>query len=68
MNNDKIVKTNEGGLDRGLRVLAGVVLLGLAVTGVLGPWAYLGVVLLATGVLGWCPLYRVLGINTCPRR
>ena len=68
MDNHKIVKTNEGGLDRGLRVLAGVVLLGLAATGVLGPWAYLGVVPLVTGALGWCPLYTVLGINTCPRR
>lgn len=67
-NNSKIVKTNEGTLDRGLRVLAGLALLAMAVTGVLGPWAYIGVVPLLTGALGWCPLYTLLGINTCPRR
>jgi len=65
---NKIVKTNEGSLDRGLRVLAGLALLAMAVTGVLGPWAYIGVVPLLTGALGWCPLYTLLGINTCPRR
>lgn len=67
-NNSKIVKTNEGTLDRGLRVLAGLALLAMAVTGVLGPWAYIGVVPLLTGALGWCPLYTLLGVNTCPRR
>ncbi|MBH9578124.1 DUF2892 domain-containing protein [Inhella sp. 1Y17] len=62
------MKPNEGGLDRGLRVVAGLALIGLAVTGVLGPWAYIGIVPLATGALGWCPLYTVLGINSCPRK
>lgn len=59
------MKRNEGSLDRGLRVTAGVALIGLAVSGLLGPWAYIGVVPLATGLMGWCPLYTVLGINTC---
>ena len=59
---------NEGSLDRGLRVALGLVLLGLAATGQLGLWAYVGVVPLATGLMGWCPLYTLLGINTCPRR
>ncbi len=62
------MKANEGNLDRLLRIAAGVVLLGLAVTGTLGPWAYIGLVPLATGLLGWCPLYTVLGINTCKLR
>lgn len=59
---------NEGRLDRALRVGAGLVLVGLAATGTLGAWAWIGVVPLATGLLGWCPLYTVLGINTCARR
>ncbi|WP_374434266.1 DUF2892 domain-containing protein [Inhella sp.] len=63
-----MLKPNSGGLDRGLRVVGGLALVGLAVTGVLGPWAYLGVVLLATGAIGWCPLYTVLGVNSCPHQ
>lgn len=59
---------NEGRLDRALRVGAGLVLVGLAASGTLGAWAWIGVVPLATGLLGWCPLYTVLGINTCARR
>jgi len=64
------MKTNEGTLDRGLRVAAGLVLLGLTLGGIIGPWGYLGIVPLATGLVGMCPLYALLGINTCaaPRR
>ena len=56
---------NEGTLDRVLRVLLGLALLGLTVTGTIGAWGWIGVVPLLTAALGWCPLYRVLGINTC---
>ncbi|MDR9391819.1 MAG: DUF2892 domain-containing protein [Trueperaceae bacterium] len=62
---------NEGPLDRAVRVVIGIVLLALPVFGVaaggLG-WAagIVGVVLIATGALGYCGLYRVLGVNTCP--
>lgn len=62
------MERNEGSLDRGLRITAGVALIGAAVSGLLGPWAYVGVVPLATGLLGWCPLYTVLGIKTCKVR
>jgi hypothetical protein len=62
------MKTNEGTLDRALRVLAGLALIGLAATGTVGAWGYLGVVPLLTGAVGFCPLYTVLGINTCPTR
>ena len=62
------MKKNEGALDRTLRVLAGLVLVALAATGTLGLWAWLGVIPLLSGLIGWCPLYTVLGINTCPRR
>jgi hypothetical protein len=61
-------KTNVGGIDRILRILAGLVLLGLALTGTIGVWGYIGLVPLATGVLGSCPLYSVLGFNTCPMK
>jgi hypothetical protein len=57
--------TNTGTLDRALRVIAGLTLSVLAATGTLGPWAWIGVVPLATGLLGWCPAYSLLGIKTC---
>lgn len=59
------MKTNEGKLDRTLRVIAGLVLIGLAVTGTIGVWGYIGVVPLLTGAIGLCPLYSFLGINSC---
>jgi len=59
------MKSNVGGIDRGVRIVAGVVLIGLTVTGTVGVWGWLGVVPLATGLLGWCPPYSMLGINTC---
>jgi hypothetical protein len=49
-----------------LRVGAGLLLIGLAATGTVGAWGYIGVVPLLTGAIGMCPLYTVLGINTCP--
>jgi len=62
------MKTNEGTLDRGLRIAAGLVLIALAATGVIGQWGYIGVVPVLTGAIGFCPLYSMLGINTCPVR
>lgn len=59
------MKINEGTVDRVLRVLAGIVLLGLTLTGTIGAWGYIGPIPLATGAVGMCPLYTILGINTC---
>ena len=59
------MKSNVGGLDRILRIALGLVLIGLAVTGTIGVWGWLGVVPLATGAIGWCPPYAMLGWNTC---
>jgi hypothetical protein len=59
------MRTNEGGVDRALRAVAGVALLGLTATGMIGSWGWIGVVPLATAAIGWCPLYTMLGINTC---
>jgi len=59
------MKTNVGGADKILRIVAGIALLAWAVFG--GPvWAWIGIVPLATGLLGWCPAYTMLGMNTCP--
>ena len=62
------MKTNEGVIDRMLRIVAGLVLLGLAATGTVGWWGWLGIVPLATGLIGWCPVYTLLGLNTCPMK
>lgn len=60
------MKTNIGTLDRVVRIVAGLVLVGLAVAGTIGPWGYIGVALLLTGFVRVCPAYSLLGINTCP--
>ena len=60
------MKVNEGVIDRSLRVVTGLVLIALAATGTVGLWGYVGVVPLLTGAVGMCPLYSLLGINTCP--
>lgn len=57
-------KKNVGTIDRVLRVIVGVVLIGLAAAGIIGWWGYIGVVPLLTGVISSCMLYTLLGINT----
>ena len=59
------MKRNVGGFDRILRIVVGVALIGLAVTGTVGLWGYIGVVPLATGAIGWCPAYLPFGLKTC---
>jgi hypothetical protein len=60
------MKINVGSVDRALRVGVGAVLIGLAIAGVVGAWGYIGVLPLATGLFRFCPLYALLGVNTCP--
>ncbi len=61
------MKLNVGGIDRVLRIAAGLGLVAWAAVG--GPvWAWIGVVPLATGAIGWCPVYPLLGMNTCPMK
>ena len=62
------MKANVGGLDRALRVIAGFVLIALAAMGTIGWWGWLGVIPLATGLFSFCPLYTLLGFNSCPVR
>ena len=59
---------NEGGLDRALRIIAGLAILSLAFVGPKTAWAYLGFVPLATGLIGFCPAYALFGIRTCPAK
>jgi Protein of unknown function (DUF2892) len=65
---ERDMKTNEGSIDRALRVIAGLVLIALTLTGAIGVWGWIGVVPILTGLLGWCPAYTMLGINTCPMK
>ncbi|MGE4244064.1 MAG: DUF2892 domain-containing protein [Ramlibacter sp.] len=60
------MKTNVGTLDRVLRIGAAIVLFVLYATGTLGAWSIVvGLVLLVTGLVRFCPAYRLLGIRTC---
>ncbi|MDR7023927.1 Protein of unknown function [Pseudomonas peli] len=59
------MKANVGTLDRSLRIAAGLILLGLSLSGVIGLWGLIGIVPLATGLFRFCPLYPLLGISTC---
>ncbi len=58
--------TNEGSVDRIIRVVIGLGLLSIVFVGPKTPWGWIGVVPLATGILGFCPLYKLVGLNTCP--
>lgn len=60
------MKTNEGTIDRALRIIAGLALIALAATGTVGAWGWIGIVPLATGTLRFCPLYPLLGFSSCP--
>ena len=62
------MKTNVGGIDRILRVVLGLVLIGLTLSGTIGVWGWLGLVLVGTAAFGFCPLYPLLGLNTCPMK
>ncbi len=59
------MKINVGTIDKILRIVVGIALVGWALSG--GPlWAWIGIVPLATALIGWCPAYSLFGISTCP--
>ena len=60
------MKTNVGGIDKILRIVVGIALIAMAALGVVGTWGWIGVVPLLAGLLGTCPAYSLLGMNTCP--
>lgn len=59
------MKSNVGGIDRILRIVVGIALIALTLTGTIGNWGWLGLLPLATGLIGWCPPYTIFGWNTC---
>lgn len=61
------MRANVGGIDRVVRILAGLALLSLTVIGPQTPWGWLGIVPLATGLFRFCPAYTLLGANTCAK-
>ncbi|PQA82560.1 DUF2892 domain-containing protein [Limnohabitans sp. TS-CS-82] len=62
------MKSNVGGIDRVLRIVAGLVLIALAATGQIGAWGYVGVIVLATGLFSFCGAYTLFGLSTCPMK
>lgn len=58
--------TNESSIDRALRIVIGIAVLSLVFVGPKTMWGLLGLVPLLTGLVGFCPVYRLLGIQTCP--
>ena len=58
------MQCNVGNADRAIRIIAGLVLIGLAATGTIGVWGWIGIVPVLTGVFRFCPAYPLLGINT----
>ena len=63
-----MLRANEGKVDRLIRVLAGLALIALVFVGPKTAWGWLGLIPLLTGLAGFCPLYRMLGIDTCSVR
>jgi len=59
------MKHNVGSIDRAIRAIAGIGLISLVFVGPQTVWGWIGVVPLATAIIGWCPPYSLLGINTC---
>jgi len=59
------MQLNIGSTDRITRITIGLILIALASAHILGPWAWLGVVVVSTGAIGWCPPYALFGWSTC---
>lgn len=58
------MKNNVGTVDRIIRILLGIALLSLVFVGPQTAWGWIGIVPLLTAIVGWCPPYALLGINT----
>lgn len=60
-----MIKKNIHPIERAFRIIIGVGLFSMAFLGPANKWFLLGGIPLLTGLLGWCPPYQLLGINTC---
>ena len=60
------IEMNVGILDRIIRITLGLALIGLTYFEIIGVWGYIGLIPLVTGLFKWCPLYTILGVQTCP--
>ncbi|EGY53087.1 YgaP family membrane protein [Neisseria shayeganii] len=58
------MNSNLGQADRLLRLIAGIALIALSLTGVIGVWGWIGIIFVATALINFCPIYRLLGIST----
>jgi Protein of unknown function (DUF2892) len=59
------MKSNVGTMDRGIRILLGAILIAMVFIGPKTTWGWVGLVPLLTGLFRMCPLYSLIGINTC---
>ncbi len=64
----KLLPTNEHPIERVVRVLLGLGLISLVFVGPKSPWGWIGLLPLATGLLGSCPAYTLFGVSTCGKR
>lgn len=58
---------NVGSIDKTIRIVAGLILIALAIMDVGTPWTWVGVLPFITGLMGTCPAYTLFGVNTCPK-
>ncbi len=59
------MENNVGKIDRIIRILVGLLLVSLSVSGLIGAWGWLGLILVATGLMSFCPIYALFGKSTC---
>jgi hypothetical protein len=63
-----MMQCNVGNMDRILRITAGSLLIILAITGIIGPWGWIGILPLITGFFRFCPAYPLLGMSTAKKK
>lgn len=60
------MQANVGNIDRIIRIIIGLALIGATLAGAIGAWGWIGLVPLLTGIFSRCPAYKLVGLNTCP--